>query len=160
MSGAALVAGQLAGVLTLALLQTTVYLCVGIAVGAGFQAGIGGVPVLFALMLTISFAFGAAGVFAALRLGSGEAVQSLFPVTFVFLFLSSMSLPRDLIQNDWFRTIATYNPVSYLIEGIRSLFIAGWDGQALALGFGIALAAGAALLVASAASLRTRITRT
>ena len=57
----------------------------------------------------------------------------------MFLFLSSSSLPRNLIEQDWFRTIATYNPVSYLFEGLRSLVIFGWDGEALALGFGIAV---------------------
>ncbi len=41
----------------------------------------------------------------------------------------------------WFHEVATYNPVSYLIEGVRSLIITGWDGQALALAFGFALAA-------------------
>ena len=45
-----------------------------------------------------------------------------------------MSLPRDLIEQDWFRTVATYNPVSYLFEGVRSLIITGWDARALALG--------------------------
>ena len=78
-------------------------------------------------------------MFAAFRFGNGEAVQGLFPVLFVFLFLSSMALPRPLIEQDWFRTIATYNPVSYLLEGIRSLFIVGFDGEALALAFGCAL---------------------
>src|SRR3712207_6989284 len=52
----------------------------------------------------------------------------------IFLFLSSVNLPRNLIEQDWFRTIATYNPVSYLVEGVRSLIITGWDGEALALG--------------------------
>ena len=47
-----------------------------------------------------------------------------------------MALPRNLIQTDWFREVATYNPVSYLLEAIRSLLIEGWDPQALALGFG------------------------
>ena len=59
---------------------------------------------------------------------------------FVLLFLSSASLPRDLIEQDWFQTAATINPVSYLIEGVRSLFVTGWDGEALALGFGVAIA--------------------
>ena len=52
----------------------------------------------------------ASGIFAALRLGTGEAVQGMFPLFFVFLFLSSMALPRDLIEQDWFRTIATLQP--------------------------------------------------
>ena len=63
------------------------------------------------------------GALAALRTGSTEAVHSLFPVFFVFLFISSMNLPRNLIETDWFQTAATLNPVSYLIEAIRSLVI-------------------------------------
>ena len=43
---------------------------------------------------------GSYGCFAALRTGSGEAVQGLFPVFFVFLFISSMNMPRNLIQAD------------------------------------------------------------
>ena len=73
------------------------------------------------------------------RTGSGEAIQGLFPVLFVFLFISSMNTPRNLIGVDWFRTAATLNPVSYLIECVRSLIITGWDWQALALGFGFAI---------------------
>ena len=56
----------------------------------------------------------------------------------MFLFLSSSSLPRNVIEQDWFRTIATYNPISYLFEGLRSLIIFGWQGKELALGFGFA----------------------
>ena len=131
MSGVALVTGQLAGVVALGLLNAVVYLGVGLAAGATLEAGVAGALVLFALSLVIVFAFGCVGVYAAFRFGNGEAVQGLFPLLFVFLFLSSMALPRDLIEADWFRTIATYNPVSYLIEGVRSLFIVGFDGEAL-----------------------------
>ena len=86
----------------------------------------------------IALAFGALGAIVALRTGSGEAVQSLFPVFFVFLFISSMNIPRNLISTTWFRDAATVNPVSYLLECVRSLIITGWNGEALALGFGIA----------------------
>ncbi len=160
MSGVSLVTGQLAGVLVLGVFQGLIYLLVGLAMGAHFEAGLAGVPVLLALALCISFAFGCVGIFAALRLGTGEAVQGLFPVLFVFLFLSSMNLPRNLIEQDWFQTIATYNPVSYLIEGIRSLFITGFDGEALALGFGFSIVIGLAFLAAATATLRSRLTRT
>ena len=86
----------------------------------------------------VSLGFGALGSFLALRTGSGEAVQGLFPLLFVFLFISSMNTPRDLIAVDWFRCAASINPVSYLIECVRSLIITGWDAKALALGFGVA----------------------
>jgi ABC-2 type transport system permease protein len=160
MSGAGLIAGQLAGVMALAVLQIAVYFAVGMAVGAGFEAGLPGVPVLFALALAISFACGCMGMFFALRLGNGEAVQGMFPLFFVLLFLSSMALPRDLIEQDWFQTVATINPFSYLIEGVRSLFIDGFDGEALGLAFGVAILIGGVFLAAAAASLRIRIQRT
>ena len=158
--GHALIAGQLAGVTTLGLVQAVIYLSAGLAAGAEFEAGVAGLPVLFGLSLAIVFACGCIGTFAALRLGNSEAIQGLFPLFFVFLFLSSMALPRDLIEQDWFRTIATWNPVSYLLEGIRSLFLTGFDGEALALAFGVALALGVVFLSAAAGSLRLRMSRT
>ncbi len=160
MSGLALVAGQLAGVVALGLVNALVYVGVGLAAGATLEAGVGGALVVMALALVITFAFGCIGVFAAFRLGNGEAVQGLFPVLFVFLFLSSMALPRPLIEQDWFRTIATYNPISYLIEGIRSLFIDGFDGEALALAFGCGLVLSGLFLALAVTSLRTRLVRT
>jgi ABC-2 type transport system permease protein len=133
---------------------------VGLAAGAGFAAGPAGVPVLVALSILITLGFGSVGALAALRTGSGEAVQGMFPLFFVFLFLSSQAMPRDLIQHGWFQTIATYNPVSYLLEAIRSLLIVGWDGEALALGFGCAIAIAAVGITLASGSLRTRMTRT
>jgi ABC-2 type transport system permease protein len=125
--GGALLAGQLGGALV-------------VATGVGIASGVAGAFVLLALSILIAFGFAGLGALIALRSGSGEAVQAIFPLLFVTLFLSSASLPRPLIAVTWFRDVATYNPVSYLIEGIRSLVISGWDGRALALGFGFALA--------------------
>jgi ABC-2 type transport system permease protein len=76
------------------------------------------------------------------------------------LFLSSMSLPRPLIEQDWFRFIATYNPVSYMIEGVRSFIIFGWDAEALALGFGVTIIGAVAAVAAASSALRTRLVRT
>ena len=87
----------------------------------------------------VSLAFGSVGLAIGLRSGSPESVQSIFPLIFVFLFMSSMSIPRNLMDTDWFRTVATYNPVSYMVEGLRSLLVTGWDPEALALGFACAI---------------------
>ena len=158
--GTALLAGQLAGVVVLGLAQSILYLSVGLAAGARLEAGVAGVVVLLVLAALIATAFGAIGAFLALRTGSGEAVQGLFPLLFVLLFLSSMNLPRNLIEIEWFRTVATINPVSYLIEGLRSLIISGWDAQALALAFGIGLGLAAAALAAASLALGGRLART
>ena len=95
-----------------------------------------------------------------MRTGSGEAVQGLFPLMFVLLFLSSASLPRDLIEQDWFQTAATINPVSYVIEAVRSLFITGWDGEALALGFTVTISFFVVSMVAATLAMRGRLERT
>ena len=159
MRGVALLAGQLGGIVTMGVVQALVYLSVGLAVGVHLATGAAGALVLLAFAFLVSVGFGALGAFAALRTGSGEAVQGLFPVFFVFLFLSSMNMPRDLIEIEWFRTVATINPVSYLIECVRSLIIIGWDGEALALGFGIAAVIMVVALALASVSLRTRLTR-
>jgi ABC-2 type transport system permease protein len=159
MRGVALLAGQLGGVLTMGVIQALVYLGVGLAVGVRLESGPLGILVLLAFAILVSVGFGALGAFAALRTGSGEAVQGLFPLFFVFLFLSSMNMPRNLIEIDWFRFVATANPVSYLIECVRSLIITGWDGEALALGFGIAAAITVVALALASISLSTRLTR-
>jgi ABC-2 type transport system permease protein len=156
----ALLFGLLIGVMTVAFFSAIVYLVAGFAAGMDFKAGALGVPAIIALGVLVALGFAGIGAYIGLRSGSGEAVQGIFPLLFVFLFLSSVNLPRNLIEQDWFRTIATYNPVSYLVEGVRSLIITGWDGEALALGFGLAALIAAISITLSAGALRTRLVRT
>ena len=78
----------------------------------------------------------------------------------MFIFLSSSNLPRNLLKTGWFHTVATWNPISYLLEGFRSLFIYGWDGTALWRGFAVAGAATALGLLAVTGALRGRMQRT
>jgi len=160
MQRTALLLGHLGGVLVVALASACIYTAAGFAAGMDFEAGVAGVPVLLALAMVIALAFAGIGAYIGLRSGSGEAVQGFFPLLFVLLFLSSMSLPRPLIEQDWFRLIATYNPVSYLLEGVRSIVITGWDAEALALGFGFASVIALIAVTGSAAALRTRLVRT
>ncbi|MDP8940231.1 MAG: ABC transporter permease [Actinomycetota bacterium] len=160
MHPAALLIGMLAGVVSLGFLQSLVFILVGLVVGVTFEAGFLGVLVLVVLTTLTALGFGGVGAILALRTGSGEAVQGLFPLLLVTFFLSSILLPRDLIETDWFRTVATYNPVSYLVEGIRSLIITGWDAQALALGFIVAVGLIVVGLSGAVISLRGRVART
>jgi len=157
--GAALLAGQLGGSVVLGVIQACFYLLVGLAVGVRLASGVGGVAVLLVFAALIALAFGAVGAWAALRTGSAEAVQSLFPVFFVFLFISSMNIPRNLIGTTWFRDAATANPVTYLLECVRSLIITGWDGEALALGFAIVIAIAVVALSLAAYTLPRRLAR-
>ena len=158
--GVAIMLGNLAGGIAIALMQFSVYFAAGLLMGAQFEAGILGLPVLFLLAALGAMAIGTVAMTVALRTGSAEAVQGIFPLFFVLLFLSSMNMPRDLIENDWFRHVASINPVSYLIEGLRSLIVAGWDLEALTLGFTVVTAAIVVSLWASSRAFRSRMTRT
>jgi ABC-2 type transport system permease protein len=159
MRGIAVLAGQLGGVVTLGFIQGVVYLVVGMIAGVHVAAGPLGVAVLLLFMVLISLGFGGLGAYAALKTGSSESVQGLFPVFFMFLFLSSMNIPRNLIETPWFRWVATANPVSYLLEFVRSLVITGWSLEPLALGFGVVSVIIAVALTLSSRALRTRLDR-
>ena len=156
----ALLIGQLIGVMTVAFVSAFIYIGAGFVAGMDFKAGALGIPAIILLGTLVALAFAGIGAYIGLRSGSGEAVQGIFPLLFVFLFLSSVNLPRNLIEQDWFRTIATYNPVSYLVEGVRSLIITGWDTRALALGFGFATLIAVISVSLAAGALRTRLIRT
>ncbi len=156
----ALLGGMLSGVAALGLVQGVVFLAVGLVAGVDVKSGFPGMLLLVLLTVLVSLGFGALGAILALRTGSGEAVESSFPLFFVAIFLSSINLPRHLIEADWFRTVATVNPISYLVEGIRSLIITGWDLQALALGFGCAFGIITLALLGAASSLKVRMART
>jgi ABC-2 type transport system permease protein len=155
-----LIAGLLVGVAALGALQSGVYILVGLIAGAHLLAGFGGALVILALGALAALGFGALGCAVALRTGSGEAVQGMFPLFFVFIFLSSSNLPRQLLRTGWFHTVATWNPISYLIEGFRSLFIFGWDGTALLRGFAVAIGVLIIGLAGVRAAMRTRLQRT
>ena len=156
----ALLIGQLIGVMTVAFVSAFIYIAAGFVAGMDFKAGALGIPAIILLGTLVALAFAGIGAYIGLRSGSGEAVQGIFPLLFVFLFLSSVNLPRNLIEQDWFRTIATYNPVSYLVEGVRSLIITGWDEEALALGFGLAVVMATVSITLASTALRTRLIRT
>ena len=156
----AILIGQVAGATTLALIGALVYLAVGLIAGVDVKSVVGGAIVLLLYAVFIAIAFSGIGAAMGARTGSPEAVQGVFPLIFAVFFLSSMSMPRNLISIDWFRTVATWNPASYLVEGLRSLVITGWDGTALWRG----LAVGVAVLVLSfwvaSRALATRMART
>ena len=156
----AILIGQMAGATTLAFLGALVYLAVGLIAGVDIKSGVGGAVLLVVYAVFIAIAFAGIGATMGARTGSPEAVQGVFPLIFSLFFLSSMSMPRDLIEIGWFRTVATINPVSYLVEDVRSVIIFGWDGEALALGFGFAAGLTVVALAAASYALTRRLART
>ena len=78
----------------------------------------------------------------ALRTGNPAAVNSAFLIFFPFAFLTTSFLPKEALTS-WLQTVSVWNPVTYLLAGLRSLITGGWQGgelmQALAAVGGIGL---------------------
>jgi ABC-2 type transport system permease protein len=153
-----LVLGRLSGTLALSVLQTTLFLSVALLFGARYPGGIPGV--LGAIALGAITAVGMGGVTAAiaLRTGSLSLLQSLFPFMFVLLFTAPAFFPQDLLE-PVLRGVSVYNPLTYVVEGVRGLL--GGDrslGSPLA-GFGAALGLALATTMLATAALRERLRR-
>jgi ABC-2 type transport system permease protein len=72
---------------------------------------------------------------------------------FLLVFLSPIFVPKDQLQ-DWMQVVVTVNPVTHLLEAMRSLSVEGWRSESLLEGFAVALALAAAMLAWS-----TRVAR-
>jgi ABC-2 type transport system permease protein len=77
------------------------------------------------------------GMIAALRTQNARLVQSMFILVFPFLYLTTSQAPKNLLP-PLFATLATYNPVTYIIEGTRALVLSNWSHPAIWQGFVVA----------------------
>lgn len=151
-----IVLGRLAGTGALGLLAALWFLAIGLAFGAEIEAGVPGALIAIALTSASAMAIGGIASAIALRTGRASIVQGLFPLIFVILFLSTAFFPEGLMVEPA-KTVAAYNPLSFIVEGIREPIIAGLEWSEL-LAATLSLAAIAALsLLISARALRHRL---
>jgi ABC-2 type transport system permease protein len=122
----AIVLGRLAGTAALGLFASIWFLAIGLVFGAEIEGGVPGALLAMALVTASALAVGGIGAAIALRTGSASVVQGLFPLVLVVLFLSSAFFPQELMIEPA-KTIAEYNPLSFIVEGVREPIIAGID---------------------------------
>ena len=91
----------------------------------------------------------------ALRSGNPTAVNNSFLLFFPFVFLTTAWLPQENLSG-WLSAIATWNPVTYMLEGMRSLFV-NWDGVALGKGLAAILGVGIVAQIFAFMALRGRV---
>lgn len=120
------VLGRLVGPAVFAAVQALVFCGIFAAFGADYAGGIGAVAVLVGIAALLAIGVGALFVAIALRTGSSEAVQALFPVVFISLFVSTSMFP-GVLMSGWFKQVAEANPVSTLVEGVRHQVLVGFD---------------------------------
>jgi ABC-2 type transport system permease protein len=134
-----IVLGRLGGVLVLSVVQTIWFLAIAMLFGARYGGGLPGV--LGTIVLAAITAVGMGGIAAAiaLRTGSLSLLQSLFPFMFVLLFTAPAFFPQELLT-PVLHDISRFNPLTYVVGGIRSLlegdpsFGSPWAGLAAAVG--------------------------
>ncbi len=114
----AIVLGRLAATAVLGALSAVWFIAIGLIFGADIHAGVPGVLLMIALITLSSLALGGIGAAIALRTGSASVVQGLFPLVFVILFLSSAFFPTSLILEPA-KSVAQYNPISFIVDGVR-----------------------------------------
>jgi ABC-2 type transport system permease protein len=120
-----IVLGRLAATATLGALIAVYFIVLGLIFGAEFKEGILAAIWIVLLTSASAIAFGAIGAAIALRTGSASVVQGIFPLVFVILFLSDAFFPANLMLDPagW---LAQYNPLSFIVNGIREPVIDGW----------------------------------
>jgi ABC-2 type transport system permease protein len=124
-----MVLGRLAGTAALGAFTAVWFLAIGLIFGAQIEEGIFGALLMILFVTLSAVAFGGIGAAVALRAGSASVVQGLFPLVFVILFLSSAFFPDQLMLEPA-KTVAEYNPLSFIVEGIREPVISTLTGKA------------------------------
>lgn len=132
-----IVLGKLTEVAVQSVIQGMVMLVLILVAGVQVKTGVLGVLAIFAMLTLFAMAWSCIGMIAALRTQNARLVQSMFILVFPFLYLTTSQAPKELLPKT-FATIATWNPVTYIIEGVRALVLTGWDNPAIWQGFVVA----------------------
>jgi ABC-2 type transport system permease protein len=121
----AILIGHMVADVVIACVLTLPIIILGLILGVRFEAGFLGVVAFMLLAALWSLAFAGFGYAIALKTGNPAAVNTSFLLFFPFLFLKSSYVPRAQLTG-WLDTVAAWNPVTYLLEGLRSLTMQGW----------------------------------
>ena len=128
--------GRLTADLVRGLMGSTVVLLAGLALGAHMASGFLGAVVLVVLAALFGVGYAGFGILVALRTRNVQATNTSFLLFFPLLFLTPNFVPFDRLS-PVMEALARVNPVSYVIEGLRSLIILGWDWGKLAVCVGV-----------------------
>jgi ABC-2 type transport system permease protein len=128
--------GQMSADLVRGIMGSTVVLLAGLALGAHIESGVLGAVVVVLLAAFFGVGYAGFGILVALRTRNVQATNTSFLLFFPLLFLTPNFVPFDLLS-PLMEKLARINPVSYVIVGLRSLIIDGWDAGKLAACVGV-----------------------
>ncbi len=108
------------------MVQSTLVLLVAIAFGLDFATGLPGAAALVLLSSFWGLAYSGIGFAVALKTGNAQATQGMSALFVPLMFLTTMFAPKEALSG-WLETVATFNPMTYLLQGMRALTMEGWD---------------------------------
>ena len=92
----------------------------GLAIGVRFVTGVPGMALFIVLSGLWGLVFTGLPYSIALKTGNPSAVNSSFILFFPFVFLTTAFAPLNQLAG-WMQAIARYNPMTYVLAGLRSL---------------------------------------
>lgn len=105
----------------------------GFVVGVSFETGLLGLLLFILISGLWGLAFTGFPYAIALKTGSPGAVGASFILFFPFAFLTTATLPLEYLTG-WLAAIARFNPMTYLLDALRSLLYGGWQPDKLGAG--------------------------
>ena len=103
----------------------SIMLIAALVAGSGMATGVGGAILILVIAGLFGGAYSGIGIFIAMRTGNAQAAQAGFLLFFPLLFMAPAFAPLAVFD-DWLRIIATINPVTYIMEGMRGLVMEGY----------------------------------
>ena len=150
--------GRVGGSALLAGIKTVIIVLVFLIAGAQVSSGFAGFVVLTLSACLLVVVIGGLSQILAIRSGSQEVVGATFPLIFVMIFMSSAFFPTELMSG-WFKQIAEFNPMTWIIDPLRRLMIVGWSWSDAATALGILLLGSVLITGASVRTLHKKLGR-
>lgn len=126
----AILIGTMLADFVLVALMTLPVLCLGFTIGVRFYNGILGFFVFVAISALWGMIFPGFTYAIAFRTESPAAVASATILFFPFAFLTTTFLPMEQL-NGLLKVVAVVNPVTYILEALRSLLTEDWNWAAI-----------------------------
>jgi ABC-2 type transport system permease protein len=124
--------------------QGGVVLMVAVLFGARIRTGVAGALLMLAVAALFGVAWSGLSNFVALRTRNPDTTYLVGAVlTFPMLFLSTAVMPPALLPST-LETISRFNPVTYLVDALRTLMNSGYDWSSVGKALALVLALGGA----------------
>jgi ABC-2 type transport system permease protein len=154
----ALLLGPMVAGAVILVIQTVVIVGLALLLGLQPETGVGGLLTVLGFSLLLGVGFSGFTVAIALASGSAAATQGGSFIFFPLSFLTATFVPFELLTG-WIKTAAFYNPITYILDAMRTTLNVGWDSEIVLRGLGSCLILGAVLFSAALWGLRSRAKR-